>query len=63
MGEGSSWTIFRDPKNILFIHDKACPYTTQVTEHLLEISGWIVFDHPPYSPDLILTPSGTSGGA
>ena len=38
---------------VLFFHDNACPHMANRTRELLDHFGWEVFDHPPYSPDLV----------
>jgi len=37
---------------VLCFHDNARPHKANSTRELLDHSGWEVFDHPPYSPDL-----------
>jgi len=42
----------RNPKEILFIHDKARPHTAKTTKATLKKLKWEVMPHPPYSPDM-----------
>jgi transposase len=37
---------------VVLLHDNARQHTTACTWALLEHFNWVVFDHPPYSPDL-----------
>jgi histone-lysine N-methyltransferase SETMAR len=37
---------------VVLLHDNAHPHTAAYTQALLEHFNWVVFDHPPYSPDL-----------
>ena len=38
---------------IVLLHDNARPRTAARTAQLLQQFRWEVFDHPPYSPDLV----------
>jgi transposase len=38
---------------VVVLHDNARPHTAARTQALLEQFSWELFDHPPYSPDLI----------
>jgi hypothetical protein len=35
-------------------HNNACQHTAAATQDLITSFGWEQFDHPPYSPDLVL---------
>jgi histone-lysine N-methyltransferase SETMAR len=37
------------------LHDNARPHTVAATQDLIEKFGWEQIDHPPYSPDLVLS--------
>jgi transposase len=37
---------------VVLLHDNARPHTAARTRALLEHLNWVLFDHPPYSPDL-----------
>ncbi|GFS51748.1 histone-lysine N-methyltransferase SETMAR [Trichonephila clavipes] len=39
-------------KGIVFHHDNARPHTAMVTQQKLNLLGWEVLGHPPYSPDI-----------
>jgi transposase len=39
----------------VLLHDNARPHTVGRTRRLLEHFNWDLFDHPPYSPDLVLS--------
>jgi transposase len=36
----------------VLLHDNARPRTASCTQALLKHFNWVLFDHPPYSPDL-----------
>jgi transposase len=38
---------------VVLLHDNARPHTAASTRALLEHFNWELFDHPPYSPDLV----------
>jgi transposase len=40
-------------KGVVLLHDKAQPHTAARTNALIKLFNWEVFDHPPYSPDLV----------
>ncbi|WKY10318.1 hypothetical protein Q1695_002566 [Nippostrongylus brasiliensis] len=40
---------------IYFLHDNARPHTSTLTRQKLQMLGWEVISHPPYSPDLAPT--------
>jgi transposase len=40
---------------VVLLHDNLCPHTAACTWALLENFNWEYSDHPPYSPDLILS--------
>jgi histone-lysine N-methyltransferase SETMAR len=37
----------------VLLHDNVRPHTAARTRALLEHFNWALFDHPPYSPDLV----------
>ncbi|GFY09982.1 histone-lysine N-methyltransferase SETMAR [Trichonephila clavipes] len=37
---------------VVLLHDNACPHTTCRKAAVLTEFGWVLFDRPPYSPDL-----------
>jgi len=39
-------------RNIIILHDNACPHTARLTLEAIAKMGWEVLPHPPYSPDL-----------
>jgi hypothetical protein len=41
---------------VVLLHDKAWPHTAARTNALMNLFNWEIFDHSPYSPDLL--PSG-----
>ncbi len=45
------WFDLRN-EQILFIHDKARPHSSEFTMAFLDELGWFIFPHPAYSPDL-----------
>jgi histone-lysine N-methyltransferase SETMAR len=40
---------------LVLLHDNVLPHTAARTGTLLESFNWELFDHPPYSPDLVLS--------
>ncbi len=46
---------FPEKSSVLLFHDNARPHTAKKTQNLLKKSSWIVFNHPPYSPDIALS--------
>jgi histone-lysine N-methyltransferase SETMAR len=38
---------------VALLHDDICPHTAARTRALLEHFDWELFDHPPYSPNLV----------
>ncbi|GBM02356.1 hypothetical protein AVEN_138466-1 [Araneus ventricosus] len=43
-------SFLSDGVNLL--HKNVIPYSTRVTQQLIESFGWKQMNHPPYSPDL-----------
>jgi len=39
-------------RNIIIVHDNACPHTAHLTSEAIAKMGWEVLPHPSYSPDL-----------
>jgi transposase len=37
----------------VLLHDNARPHTTAHTSALIKLFNWEIFDHSPYSPDLV----------
>ena len=37
---------------IILLHDNARPHTANIFRAILQIFGWEMLQHPPYSPDL-----------
>jgi histone-lysine N-methyltransferase SETMAR len=42
-------------QGVVMLHDIAHPHTAAATQDLIVTFGWEQFDHPPYSPDLVLS--------
>jgi histone-lysine N-methyltransferase SETMAR len=40
-------------KGIILLHDNMRPCTAACTNALIKLFNWEIFDHPPYSPDLV----------
>ena len=40
-------------RDVCLLHNTSPPHSTHVTTVLLEKFKWDIFDHPPYSPDLV----------
>ena len=40
-------------KGIILLHNNAQPHTASRTNALIRLFNWEIFDHPPYSPDLV----------
>ncbi|GBO22454.1 hypothetical protein AVEN_182624-1 [Araneus ventricosus] len=39
-------------ERIVLHHDNGRPHTAAAIQELLDLFGWEIFDHPPYSPNL-----------
>jgi hypothetical protein len=39
---------------VVMLHNNARPHSAAATQDLIATFGWEHFDHPPYSPDLLL---------
>jgi histone-lysine N-methyltransferase SETMAR len=39
--------------DIIFLHDNARPHTAAKTQEKIQDFRWELFNHPPYSPDLV----------
>ena len=42
----------RPGRNIIILHDNACPHAARLTSGAIAKMGWEVLPHPSYSPDL-----------
>ena len=42
----------RSGRNIIILHDNACPHATRLTSEATAKMGWEVLPHPFYTPDL-----------
>jgi histone-lysine N-methyltransferase SETMAR len=42
-------------QGVVMIHDNTHPHTAAAMQNLITTFGWEQFDHPPYSPDLVLS--------
>jgi histone-lysine N-methyltransferase SETMAR len=40
-------------KGVVLLHDNARPHTTARKNALIKLFNWEIFDHLPYSPDLV----------
>jgi hypothetical protein len=40
-------------KGVVLLHDNTCPHTAARTTALIKRFNWEIFDHPPYSLDLV----------
>jgi hypothetical protein len=40
-------------KGIVLLHDNALPHTAARKNALIKLFNWVIFDHRPYSPDLV----------
>jgi hypothetical protein len=40
-------------KSVVLLHDNVRPHTAARTNALIKLFNWEIFDHPPYSPDLV----------
>jgi len=40
-------------KGFVLLHNNARPHTVARTNALIKLFNWEIFDHPPYSPDLV----------
>jgi hypothetical protein len=40
------------PTKGVLLHDNARPHTAALTNTLMKLFNWEIFDHPSYSPDL-----------
>jgi transposase len=40
-------------KGVVLLHDNARPHTAACKNFLIKLVNWEIFDHPPYSPDLV----------
>jgi hypothetical protein len=39
-------------EGVVLLYDKVRPHTAARTNALMNLFGWEIFDHPPYSPEL-----------